>query len=468
MTELTIKKSTKELIQEEKEIIINSNYQKLELFYQKTELIGTFYIKEKWDYGFWFYFIFEPSPTYELAGKEGILSEMYYDLRNKKYYIKRNFKDVNFSVRNIDSMFGFYESEEIFNFLSTENNIGMYKEAFNYLSSMEDEKANHFGRFFYRLITDHSYFEIIHKAKLKINHIKVIDKNGKNPMEIMGLSKTQWKIMNKFNVSWSQLFSSGYGDGRGSYEQRRNKPDKDVELMSLLAYIEKLEEEFGLARIESFLDHEIKYVYFENKDWQEYGDGYRNSVIFIAKKYGLSLKKLIRYIYFECDVSQGMEVRQALQYYGDYIRMVKQMRYTNFEKYPRFLKTVHDVVSRNYKVKLSEIEMELWEKTATENIKYEKTIGNYQFTIPKTVNELIQEGNAMNHCCGSYSKKVLNKNCVILFLRLKEKPDNSLVTIEIVGNTVYQARARFNQKPEISELLIIKKYAELMELEYSA
>lgn len=51
---------------------------------------------------------------------------------------------------------------------------------------------------------------------------------------------------------------------------------------------------------------------------------------------------------------------------------------------------------------------------------------------------------AQNNCVASYIDKVIDGKCHILFLRKRNKPDESLVTIEVRNNHIVQARRRFN------------------------
>ena len=51
---------------------------------------------------------------------------------------------------------------------------------------------------------------------------------------------------------------------------------------------------------------------------------------------------------------------------------------------------------------------------------------------------------SQNNCVASYIDKVIDGNCHILFLRKKNKPKESLVTIEVRHDQIVQARRRFN------------------------
>lgn len=56
-----------------------------------------------------------------------------------------------------------------------------------------------------------------------------------------------------------------------------------------------------------------------------------------------------------------------------------------------------------------------------------------------------------NNCVASYIDKVIDGQCHILFLRKKNKPDESLVTIEVRNNHIVQARRRFNDDVTVED-----------------
>lgn len=436
----------KEKIEQTKAAIRDSGYEQFKNYtYRDNKLIGTLYIKEKMDYGFHIYYIHEPSNTDSLAGKIGTLSEMYYDLRNKIYWIKRNLKEVKFSVRNVDSIFPYSEKEEMFNRLSTANNQGLYNSAFKFLGAMGEEKTSMFGRFFHRLITEHSYYEILYKANIKINgDTPIINKEGKSPKEILGLSKTQWKMISKFGVKPSKF-------------EKLDNNEADTVMINYLNYVKSLDEEFGLDKTIEFFENEFDYVYGRY--------AYRSSLE-LAKLYDLPERNFIRYIYFECDVSQGLSASIAISQYRDYIRMTKEMGYERFDRYPKFLRTAHDIASRNYRIKLNEREVQEWNKAYETNKSFEYQYRNYKIFPPKEPSDLVREGNVLGHCVGSYINNVRKGLTTILFLREKEDIECPLITIEVKNNRIAQAKGKMNNPPSKELKSIIEKFAAKYELAY--
>jgi hypothetical protein len=196
---------------------------------------------------------------------------------------------------------------------------------------MGEEKTEMFGRFFHRLITEHSYYELLYKSGIRIkNNTYIANKSGNTPIEVLGLSKTQWKMVTQYKVPLDNFANI-------------NNNVADQKLINYLSYIKSLEEEFGVDKIIEFVNNEKNYIY---------GQYVYRSALSLAERYNLPVKHFLRYIYFECDVSQGLSASSAVGEYADYIRMTSEMGYERFDRYPRFLRTAHDIASRNYRMKL--------------------------------------------------------------------------------------------------------------------
>lgn len=439
-------KTKKQLIEDYKDEIRNSNYETIVARKRfKDSEIGTMFIKEKMDYGFHIFFIHEPDESNPLAGIDGIVSEMFYDLRNRIYWIKRNLKEVNFSARNVDSIFPFDGNGrvEVFNKLSTKANTGLYENAFKFLGKMGREQSQMYGRFFHRLITSYSYYELLYKAKIPVTRsMSIANPQGTSPREILGLTKTQWKMYTKYKVPLNAL------------SDRKNE-EADKRAINYLAYIKTLEDEYGLDKVDEFCDNEFSYLY------QEYN--YR-SALKVAKRYNLPEKIFIRYIYFECDVSQGITPRTAISEYADYIRMTIEMGYERFDRYPKYLRTAHDIASRNYTIKLDEIELKQWDDQLENNSKFKFTVGDFKVFPPEKPEDLVREGNVLGHCVGSYVNKVRKGISTILFLRESEDIEAPLVTIEVRKDKIVQARGKMNNPPTPKQKEAVNKFAKKFKL----
>ena len=88
----------------------------------------------------------------------------------------------------------------------------------------------------------------------------------------------------------------------------------------------------------------------------------------------------------------------------------------------------------------------------------EHTFGDYTFIYPESTQDIKDEAVNQNNCVASYIKNVINGNCHILFLRKKDNPTKSLVTIEVRNNKIVQARRRFNDPVTREQQTVIDKW----------
>ena len=66
---------------------------------------------------------------------------------------------------------------------------------------------------------------------------------------------------------------------------------------------------------------------------------------------------------------------------------------------------------------------------------------------PQSPEDIIQEGQALHHCVGTYVDRVAKQECVILFLRRAAEADKPFYTLEIRNRKVVQAQTMNHQPP---------------------
>ena len=125
----------------------------------------------------------------------------------------------------------------------------------------------------------------------------------------------------------------------------------------------------------------------------------------------------------------------------DYAKMMDTIS-DKWDKYPRHFLTTHKIACRNYNRLKKEFPEDLFRKRINKN--YECTYKNYVFIYPDCTQDIKTEACQQNNCVASYIDRVIDGNCHIMFLRKKDSPDESLVTIEIRHNRIVQAKRRFN------------------------
>ena len=196
-----------------------------------------------------------------------------------------------------------------------------------------------------------------------------------------------------------------------------------------------------------------------------------NPILELAEKYykdenirkDYTFRKYVDYVINET-VNQGYT---SISYFtselDDYLRMcrlsdAKPSLYTNH------LSQTHDILARNYKISVSA------EQEATFKSKYEgfnKVIVNdYVVKAPTCSKDVSKEGSELNHCVGSYIKRIINGETLIYFLRDKHDENTSLLTFEVRNNEIVQVRGKFNRLPSRTEMLALKKYATKVGLQY--
>ncbi|AUM58823.1 hypothetical protein BCP01_021 [Bacillus phage BCP01] len=442
----------------------------------EMELAGTishvkYYMIEKTGYSFHFYAVHTHN------GKEA-LSEVFYDLRNKKYFVKRNGKEVRFNIPNLDlviprmrewshdSFHDYSSVEKFFKIVSVEDNKGMYESMLKAIGSFGEERINMTSRALIRLITEYNKLELIYKAGIDITKtssrlrylvLEAGEKDVRKLHEIFGLTKSQYKFMQEHGFSAKDIID--YAKDMSFLTQK----DMD-EYRGYITYVKKLGEKYlddsrlpvfrGQASVRTYVEQMAR-KNDENRNPDDYWFwGY------VAQQQHPNTLKMIEYLLFECYFSQGLEFSAAYSEYKDYYKMCEDLEYARFDKYPKYLRTQHDIVTRNYRSAVDAVtakkfraQMDKYQDLSTDRLK------GYKIVIPSEPKELVTEGNSLQHCVASYVKRIADGNSAIVFLRQKDELESPLVTVEIRGKKIVQARGFANRKPDEDEREALRTFA---------
>ena len=158
--------------------------------------------------------------------------------------------------------------------------------------------------------------------------------------------------------------------------------------------------------------------------------------------------------------------------YGDYYNMFKDL-YPNIEpvsiydiKTSEQIKHLHDQINDIYKINESKLFSESYLKVKETFPKYEFSDEEFTIFYPEKPEDIVREGSELHHCVGSYIKRIIRGNNIILFLRKNEELDKSLVTVDIIPINdglfeIEQAHGKCNCRiseiPGVTEF--IKKWA---------
>lgn len=260
--------------------------------------------------------------------------------------------------------------------------------------------------------------------------------------------------------NYEQLFSAGIDeilDYRNKFKYTINQipkaliklcKNREIKLSnSILEYYKKNPDAHLIAyKLEymSLTDDDIYKIWstdnydFDNDTYERHCWSYFNKLI---EEYGYTAKPLLLYI-DQLKTFEALEdIRFVIKELYDYANMMKTIS-PKFDKYPRYFLTTHKIACRNYDRMKKEFSEELFKERI--NKQYECSFGDYIFIYPESTQDIKDEAASQNNCVASYIDKVIDGKCHILFLRKKNKPDESLVTIEVRNNHIVQARRRFN------------------------
>lgn len=175
----------------------------------------------------------------------------------------------------------------------------------------------------------------------------------------------------------------------------------------------------------------------------------------LVNEYNYKPKALIHY----CDELKTFEAIDNMCYLireiYDYANMMKSIS-NKYDKYPKHFLTSHRIAVRTYTRLKRDFDEKLFQKKRISN--YECSFGDYVFLYPKTIAEIKDEAVQQNNCVASYIDDVIEGKCHIMFLRKKERKEDSLVTLEIRNNKIVQAKRRFNYSITDEQQEVIDKW----------
>jgi len=157
--------------------------------------------------------------------------------------------------------------------------------------------------------------------------------------------------------------------------------------------------------------------------------------------------------------------RDLISFMCDYARMAEMVFPNGFDKYPKDIIDHHDGVTKLYQKEKIKFDDEKYKKLIDEKLEYKGK--DFVMIFPKSTGDIQSEGRMLNHCVGSYVNTILNGHTIVLFLRKKDEPNTSLVTVEVRDKKIAQARGKFNRALLYDEKVFLEEYAEKKKLVYN-
>ena len=147
--------------------------------------------------------------------------------------------------------------------------------------------------------------------------------------------------------------------------------------------------------------------------------------------------KFCNYIITE-SINQGYtSIKNFVVKLRDYIVMCSDLDITP-TLYSSYLAITHDITARNHSIVISEDQERIFKNKYKGFETYKGK--DYVVIAPKDSKDVMEEGDKLNHCVASYIKKILDGTCNIFFMRSIEDIGKRLITVEVAGDTVCQAR----------------------------
>lgn len=181
----------------------------------------------------------------------------------------------------------------------------------------------------------------------------------------------------------------------------------------------------------------------------------------MTEEYKYDLKAMMNYVVEYLQPFENLSYSEGFVLLKDYYGMGHRIG-RKLKKYPKYLKSMHDIIKANYEAFKKDYPEQLFAQLQKPELEYEGK--EFCIVIPKSSKDIIDEGVQLNHCVSSYVDRILERKCILVFLRKKEKPEEGLVTVEIKEQRIVQARGSYNRNLEKEELEFLQAYAKKMEM----
>ena len=145
--------------------------------------------------------------------------------------------------------------------------------------------------------------------------------------------------------------------------------------------------------------------------------------------------------------------------YRDYLDMCRKMGYdmkNSFVLFPKDLQKSHDKTAHRYKQRKDALVkrdfISVYQQLSGQ-LDFEKD--GMKIVYPATPDDVVKEGHALHHCVGSYTERVAEKECIILFLRKCSEEEKSFYTVEVRNRKAVQVRGIGNcdMTPEVKSFI---------------
>ena len=243
-----------------------------------------------------------------------------------------------------------------------------------------------------------------------------------------------------------------YKDNPVLYREFFNTNKAKSVIVDASKFVQHLIEDFGLNNTRDFLTHlDLSLV----EPGRGYYGGFGSSSYSREKIYPdieMDYKTFRDYVLYQSVfMGYAKNIGTFFSEWKDSIKMQRDIYHKIKEKYHDNLPMWHQQLSYKSACMQEQIDAVKMEEMVNLAKLYQGTSGKYVFIAPTCKQDFLDEAQMQQNCLASYVSKFVEGDCIIMFMRKKEDPTQSLVTIEIRkdddGNYTklcqkYQARNR--------------------------
>lgn len=202
----------------------------------------------------------------------------------------------------------------------------------------------------------------------------------------------------------------------------------------------------------------------------------RNNILKVIQDYNLDLDAFLEYCLYLNHV-ESVGIQKLMADYPDYLRRelyLKNGRMARMEKYPEtWLTTTHKQQKEFDNLQhLERMEQsgntEKFDNSIEANRHLEWENGNYLIRMPTGADDIRDEADQMQHCVATYIPQIEAGEKVVMFMRDKDNPEKSLVTVEVIDGAITQAYAYKDTHPTIACQVWLTKWAAKKDLRITA
>lgn len=202
----------------------------------------------------------------------------------------------------------------------------------------------------------------------------------------------------------------------------------------------------------------------------------RNQIIQVIQNYNLDLDAFLEYCLYLNHV-ESVSIKKLMADYPDYLRRelhLKGGRMARMEKYPQTWLSATHKQQQEYQ-NLQHLERmeengntEKFDNSIEANKHLEWEQDNYLIRMPTSAEDIRDEADQMHHCVATYIPQIEAGEKIVMFMRDKENPDKSLVTVEVIDGAITQAYAQRDTHPSIPCMVWLTKWAQEKDLRITA